>query len=78
MGALFIFHKGLHRVKNLTPSTPEWTLESFPREEKSTGPSVHCEDLHMRKKERRKKEKEFALQAPSVIFLRWLLHISYT
>ena len=33
---------GFRLVKNLTPPAPEWTLESFPREEKSTGPLVHC------------------------------------
>src|SRR6185312_8032598 len=43
---------GFRLVKNLTPSAPDWTLESFPREEKSTGPLVHWADLHMRKKER--------------------------
>src|SRR6185437_15566007 len=49
---------GFRLVKNLTPSAPEWTLESFPCEEKSTSPSVHCADLHMRKREDAKKKKK--------------------
>ena len=40
---------GFRLIKNLTPSAPEWTLESFPREEKSTGPLVYCADLQEKK-----------------------------
>ena len=42
---------GFRLVKNLTPPAPEWTLESFPREEKSTGPLVHCANLQEKKGE---------------------------
>ena len=48
---------GFRLIKNLTPLAPEWTLESFPREEKSTGPSVHCADLHMRKRKDAKRKR---------------------
>ena len=48
---------GFLLIKNHTPLAPVWTRESFPREEKSTGPSVHCADLHMRKRKKCKKKK---------------------